>query len=263
MSTSLRPSDPPVQHLGDLAYTDEGAGDTTIVAVPGLPGSGRDYRWLAPILAEDTRVIRVDPPGYGASSRKSWAGMTTAQRAGTARDLIVGLDLGPVVLVGHSAGGAVVAHIASHDPGLVVAAVMISSTGPTAHLASAPMQLLAQPLRLSIVRRPLAPLIRRLYAMQGFPSYLTDDERAFALLDAAAFDFGQHRANLAGMHTPTMVAWATDDPVIPTATFHALADAVPEGPRLEFPDGGHNPQKAHAAELAHAILGFRRSVRQD
>ena len=256
MPSSLRPSDPRVQYVGDLAYTDEGTGDVTIVAIPGLPGSGRDYRWLAPALSGHHRVIRVDPPGYGASPRTKWAGMTTAGRAAAVCAVIGHLDLSQVVLIGHSAGGAVVAHIATHRPDLVVACVMISSTGLTAHLVRAPMQLLAQPLRLAPVRTLLAPAIRRLYSMQGFPRYLTDDERAFALLDAGAFDFGQHRANLAGMRAPTMVVWATDDPVIPTGTFRALADAVPAGPRLEFPDGGHNVQKTHAAEIAAAITAF-------
>ena len=256
MSSSLRPSDPPVRFAGEVAYTDEGTGDVTIVAIPGLPGSGRDYRWLAPALSGHHRVIRVDPPGYGASPRANWAGMATADRAAAVCEVIDHLDVSQVVLIGHSAGGAVVAHIATHRPDLVLACAMISSTGPTAHLARAPMQLLAQPLRLAPVRTLLAPVIRRLYSMQGFPRYLTDDERAFALLDAAAFDFGQHRANLAGMKAPTMVAWATDDPVIPAGTFRALADAVPAGPRLEFPDGGHNVQKTHATEIAEAITAF-------
>ena len=133
---------------------------------------------------------------------------------------------------------------------------MLSATGPTAHFAGGPMQLLAQPLRLAAIRTVAAPAIRRLYAMQGFPSYLTDDERAFALLDAAAFDFDAHRANLAGMPTATMVAWAQDDPVIPVSRFHALADAVPNGPRLEFTDGGHNVQKTHAEEIGKVITEF-------
>lgn len=252
MPTELLPSDPPAQFLGELAYTDEGDGPA-IMAVPGLPGSGRDFRWLAPALSDRFRVVRIDPPGYGASARTNWAGMTTTQRAACVTDLIDSLDVAPVLLIGHSAGGAVVAHIAHHQPDLVSAAVMISSTGPTAHLASTPMQLLAQPLRLSVVRTVLAPAIRRLYTMQGFPSYLTDDERAFALLDAAAFDFAEHRANLTGMRAPTMVAWATDDPVIPAGTFKALAAMVPAGPRLAFSDGGHNVQKTHAVEIAQAI----------
>lgn len=252
----MPPSDPPVRYVGDLAYTDEGSGAVTVVAIPGLPGSGRDFRWLAPVLAGNHRVIRVDPPGYGASPRTDWAGMSTGDRAQTVQRVIDGLRLGPVVLIGHSAGGAVVAHLARHASDLVTAAVMLSSTGPTAHFAGTPMKVLAQPLRLSPVRAVLAPGIRRLYAMQGFPSYLTDDERAFALLDAAAFNFHEHRANLAGMRTPTMVAWAQDDPVIPVSRFHALAAAAPDGPRLEFADGGHNIQKTHAEPIAAAITAF-------
>jgi pimeloyl-ACP methyl ester carboxylesterase len=252
MPTELLPSDPPARFLGELAYTDEGDGPA-IMAVPGLPGSGRDFRWLAPALSDRFRVVRIDPPGYGASARTDWAGMPTAERAKCVTDLIDSLGIAPVVLIGHSAGGAVVAHIAHHRPDLVSAAAMISSTGPTAHLASTPMQLLAQPLRLSAVRTVLAPAIRRLYAMQGFPSYLSDDERAFALLDAAAFNFTEHRENLAGMGVPTTVAWSTDDPVIPASTFEALAAMVPSGPRLEFHDGGHNVQKTHAIEIAQAI----------
>lgn len=256
MPTELKPSDPRPLFLDDLAYTDEGSGEVTVVAMPGLPGSGRDFRWLAPALRDSFRVVRLDPPGYGASARSDWSGMTTEQRAESVIALIEHLDVAPVVLVGHSAGGAVVAHIAAHHPELVRASVMISATGPQAHLARAPMQLLAQPLRLSVVRKVLAPAIRRLYALQGFPSYLTDDERAFALLDAVEVDFAAHRANLVAMRTPTMVVWATDDPVIPTATFHALAAAVPDGPRLEFGDGGHNVQKTHAVEIAQAMREF-------
>lgn len=257
MPPILEPSDPPARFVdGELAYTDEGSGHMTIVAVPGLPGSGRDYRWLAPALSDRYRVIRVDPPGYGSSPRSTWAGMTTAARADAVGRVIDHLEVSPVALIGHSAGGAVVAHMARHQPERVSACVMLSATGPTAHFGRQPLQLLAAPLRLSTVRALLAPAIRRLYAMQGFPRYLTDDERAFALLDAATFSFPRHRANLVGMRTPTMVAWAHDDPVIPATTFRTLADAVPTGPRLEFPSGGHNVQKTHATEIAEAIAGF-------
>lgn len=257
MPTGLEPSDPPVQFIdGSLAYTDEGSGEPAIVAVPGLPGSGRDFRWLAPLLAERFRVIRIDPPGYGASARPSWQAMTTADRAESVHAVIEHLGLREAVLVGHSAGGAVVAHIARHRPDLASACVMISATGPTAHFAKHPLRVVAQPLRVPLVRRAVAPGIRQLYRLQGFPSYLTDDERAYALLDAAAFDFGEHRANLAGMRAPTMVTWAEDDPVITPETFRALAACVPDGPRLEFADGRHNVQKTHAARIAEAIVEF-------
>ncbi len=257
MPAALEPSDPPVHFVSrEVAYTDEGDGDITVVAVPGLPGSSRDYRWLAPALASRCRVIRIDPPGYGASPRAGWSAMTTAERAAVVRTVIEELDVAPVVLVGHSAGGAVVAHLASHDPDLVTACVMVSSTGRRAHIGRAPLQVLSRLLQVPAVRGAITPLVRRLYAAQGFPGYLSDDERMFALLDAAVFSFHEHRRNLAAMRVPTMVAWAMDDPIISVDTFRDLADSVPPGPRLEFTDGGHNPQKTHARDLAAAIVQF-------
>ena len=85
------------------------------------------------------------------------------------------------------------------------------------------------------------------------PSHLTDRERALAMLDAAAFDFAEHRRNLAAMRVPTMVAWATDDPIISTSTFQALADMVPAGPWIE------SVQRAQRAKAQGGRSGMRRS----
>lgn len=37
-----------------------------------------------------------------------------------------------------------------------------------------------------------------------------------------------------------------------------LADAMPSGPRLGWPTGGHVPQKTHAAEVAQGMLTLAR-----
>ena len=61
--TPESPSDPELQTVevlgGPIAYTDEGEGQP-LVAVHGLPGSVRDFRWLAPALPESIRLLRVD-----------------------------------------------------------------------------------------------------------------------------------------------------------------------------------------------------------
>lgn len=260
MPQATEPSDPSLRYLpyGDtaIAYSDEGAGGTTILAVPGIPGSSRDFRWLAPELARHSRVIRFDPPGFGGSRRPAFAGMSTAERAETARTVIERLELDPVVLVGHSAGGAAVAHVSRHHAELVRGCVLLSPSGPTPHFSRAPLQVAAAVLRLPGGQRVWAPALRRLFASQGFPAYLTDRERALSVLDAAEFDFADHRANLSAVGHPTMVAWAHDDGVIPAETFRALERMVPPGPRLEFVSGGHNLQKTRATDLARAILDF-------
>ena len=258
------PSDPTTQTIDSdasvLAYTEEGAGEPTLIAIPGLPGSVRDFRWLAPTLSSQMRVLRFDPPGNGASPRDGFTGLTLAQRAEPVLALIERLCSGPVVLAGHSAGAGVVAHVAARRPELVRAAVMLAPAGPKPHLARRPMRVFAGALGLPGARTVVDPLIRRVYAAQGFPGYLTDDERAFAIIDALAFDFDDYRADLAGMRCPTLVAWARDDAIIPATTFQALEQMVPDGPRLRFDDGGHSVQKAHANEIGAAILALMRGL---
>jgi pimeloyl-ACP methyl ester carboxylesterase len=237
-----------------LSYTDEGHGAPAVITVPGLPGSTRDFRWLAPALSPHVRVLRFDPPGYGLSPRSGFIGLDVAQRAEPVLALIEHLGTGPAVLVGHSAGAGVVAYMAAHRPELVRAAVMLAPAGPKPHLARRPMRLLAQTLRIPGARQALDPVIRHFYSVRGFPSYLTDDERARAMLDALEFDFTQYREDLVQMSCPTMVAWAHDDPIIPASTFEALEALVPDGPRLRFHDGAHSVQKTHAAQIAAALL---------
>ncbi|MCU0263060.1 MAG: alpha/beta hydrolase [Candidatus Nanopelagicales bacterium] len=239
-----------------LAYIDQGTGPVTVVAIPGLPGSTRDFRWLAPKLAPPLRVIRVDLPGYGRSPRSRFVGMTISQRADPIRALIATLNLAPVVLLGHSSGGTVVAHLSRHHPSLVRCCVLLAPPGPVPHSSRRLVRAAAHALHLPAARLVLDPIGRRVFAAAGFPSYLTDDERCHTVLDDAAFDFAEHAENLAHMNHPTLVAWARDDPIIPADRFLAVATLVPPGPRLSYDQGGHAIQKTHAEELSRASIAF-------
>lgn len=55
---------------GDVvAYADDGARDSrdVFVAIHGAPGSARDWRYLARVLAKGARVIRLELPGNGSA----------------------------------------------------------------------------------------------------------------------------------------------------------------------------------------------------
>lgn len=92
--------------------------------------------------------------------------------------------------------------------------------------------------------------------MAGFPGHLSDDERLFTTLDAAMASFDLHAENVRNIECPCMTAWAEDDHLIPAPIFEALDDALPQGPRLRFSEGGHNIQKTQAVEIANAIDEF-------
>ena len=90
--------------VGGIALTDEGPhGASAILCVHGVPGSSRDWRYLAPLLAPTLRVVRLEMPGFGASppgaddTIDGWARVTTA--------VADSLGLERFVLMGHSYGG--------------------------------------------------------------------------------------------------------------------------------------------------------------
>src|SRR5262249_23338585 len=109
-SPPLPVSDPEPRRLdlphGVLAYTDEGPrGAPALIAVHGIPGSGRDFRYLAPQLTPDVRVLRVDLPGFGGSAPVEDAVATLRGRARVVLALADALGLERFAVAGHSMGG--------------------------------------------------------------------------------------------------------------------------------------------------------------
>src|ERR1700722_11831066 len=88
-----------------LAATVTGAGSPAVVVEPSFGGCAADWQEIAGALAEETTVVTYDRAPYGASS--------AARDKRTPHDIAADLDgllrelqvTGPVVLVGHSAGG--------------------------------------------------------------------------------------------------------------------------------------------------------------
>jgi pimeloyl-ACP methyl ester carboxylesterase len=254
------PSDPPpefVEYQGQkLAFTDEGKGPQVIVAVPGLPGSIRDFRWLAPALSTTFRIIRVELPGYGLSGRGGFQGMSIAERAEPVRELMNKLQIRSAQVLGHSSGGTIVAHLARHHPELVESCVFIAANGPEPHYQVRAYRALATLFNYGVGRAAMRPVLRRAYRALGFPAHLTDDELMFTTLDAAATDFSEHKKNLRAISQRSLVAWASDDNLIPPKVFEKLETAVPNGPRLRYAKGGHNLQKTRATEIANSMREF-------
>ncbi|MCB9665588.1 MAG: alpha/beta hydrolase [Alphaproteobacteria bacterium] len=133
------------------------------------------------------------------------------------------------------------------------ALALICAPGATAHYPERAMHLAAVALRSRVGRVLLGPVQQRGYAALGFPRGLSDAERSYTTLDAAQQDFAQHGADVEALTCPVLLAWAEDDPLIPLPLADELAARAPAGPRLRFPDGGHNLQKSKAVELAAAL----------
>jgi pimeloyl-ACP methyl ester carboxylesterase len=269
MRASMRPehpSDPPSRRIalprGPASYTEEGEGERVVVAVHGMPGSVRDFRWLGPALAPHLRFLRVDLPGFGETPAELAPGLTPLDRARFVIDFLAALDLrGPrrPVLLGHSMGSVITCAVAHLAPEAVRGIALLSSPGLRPHrtLRNQPLRPMAALLSRPFLARRLLPFLRKGFVRSGFRGPYPDDVLLRTIQSVAQIDLPAHAARVRTLpKIPCLVAWSHDDPLIEDEISEELARALPEGPRLRFADGGHNPQKAHAVEIAAGIAAW-------
>jgi pimeloyl-ACP methyl ester carboxylesterase len=114
---------------GTLCGYDLGApGGTTFVFLHGGPAyrSADFVRTLAPLLARRGRVVAFDQRGAGCSARGG-PDLSVNEQVEDVAVLIRGLKAGPVVLIGHSYGGLLAAHVAVAHPELLARLVLLDA----------------------------------------------------------------------------------------------------------------------------------------
>mgnify|MGYP002362800579 FL=1 len=111
-----------------LAYVDEGKGKETILMIHGLGSYLPAWKKNISELSKYYRVIAVDLPGYGKSSKLPHSGLMSFY-AGVIAEFIQKLDLGPVNLAGHSMGGQISMVLALEKPELVKRLILVDPAG--------------------------------------------------------------------------------------------------------------------------------------
>ena len=111
-----------------LAYVDEGKGKETILMIHGLGSYLPAWKKNISELSMYYRVIAVDLPGYGKSSKLPHSGLMSFY-AGVIAEFIKKLDLGPVNLAGHSMGGQISMVLALEKPELVKRLILVDPAG--------------------------------------------------------------------------------------------------------------------------------------
>jgi len=111
-----------------LAYVDQGQGDQTIVFIHGLGSYLPAWKKNIPELSKHFRVIAIDLPGYGKSSKLPHSGKMTYY-AGVVNDFAEALDLGKIVLGGHSMGGQISMVTALYYPERVDKLILAAPAG--------------------------------------------------------------------------------------------------------------------------------------
>ena len=112
----------------NLAYVDEGKGKETIIFIHGLGTYLRAWEKNIEGLKSDYRVIAVDLPGYGKSSKNPHDGSMTYY-ASVIIEFMNKLNIEKAVLAGHSMGGQISMVTALQYPDRVKKLVLVSPAG--------------------------------------------------------------------------------------------------------------------------------------
>jgi pimeloyl-ACP methyl ester carboxylesterase len=241
----------------------------TFLLIHGLPGSARDFRWLAPVLASHgARVVRVEMPGFGETPLSTEPDPSVEARGRFVVDVVRALELNrprstrpgharsEPCLVGHSMGGVVGTMAATLAPELFSGLALVSSPGLRIHrgLRRARPRAAEAVLSLPFAERVLRKPLRKMFERTGF-QHATDLGIRHTMRCIAATDTAAHAERLRRVELPVLHAFCARDPFIERAIFEETARAI-GGPVLRFAEGGHNPQKFQAVELGDALVRF-------
>jgi pimeloyl-ACP methyl ester carboxylesterase len=267
-------------HGRDLAYRDlPGSGDAVLL-IHGIGSSLETWADIPERLsARGSRVIAVDLPGHGESSRGP-GDYSLGALASSLRDLLDHLGLDRVHLVGHSLGGGVAMQFNYQFPDRVLSLVLESSGGlgeeAFSGLRAASLPGSEWVIRMAINERTLkgASWVGGQLGRVGITphalspraletvSWLGEEDRrtAFlATLRSVVGPGGQSVSALDKLHLMearrVLIVWGDRDPMIPVRHGENAHELL-EGSRLVvFPGAGHEPHLHDPERFAELVAG--------
>ena len=111
-----------------IAYKDMGSGSKTVIMIHGLGSYLRAWEKNIEEVSKSARVIAIDLPGYGKSSKDPHSGMRSYY-AGVVNELVSELKLENVILAGHSMGGQISITASLLYPEMVKGMILVAPAG--------------------------------------------------------------------------------------------------------------------------------------
>ena len=247
----------------NLRYVELGEGEESVVLLHGFGGDLGNWLFNHQALAEGRRVVAVDLPGHGESTKDAGSGRLDELVAVLA-EVVDGLGLQRVHLVGHSMGGAVAIGFAGRHPDRVASLVLIASAGLGEDINQDYIEGFVSADR----RNDLKPVLQLLFADPSLVTrQLVDDVLRYKRLDGVPealrqladnlFPGGKQsevlRSVLSELDVPVLVIWGREDRVLPVRHSEGLTGRA----RVEVVEGaGHSPHMERAGDVNRLVTEF-------
>jgi magnesium chelatase accessory protein len=249
-----------------------GAGPPLLL-VHGTGAATHSWRSLAPILAARFRVIMPDLPGHGFTRILSEDRLSLPGMAHSLDQLLASLGVRPALVVGHSAGAAILLRMCLDGRILPAAAVSLNGAlTPFDGFAGRVFPMMANVLFLN----PLAPRVfawsaqdrRRVERLirgtgsvldyEGIDLYQrlfkTTRHVASALGMMAQWDLEPLVKDLPRLRTPLVLVVGENDGAVPPATARQVQALVPGSELVSLPGLGHLAHEERPEAIAELIV---------
>jgi pimeloyl-ACP methyl ester carboxylesterase len=259
--------------LGRISTMEAGTGEP-LICLPGLGGTKASFLTTVAALAPNRRVIAIDLPGFGDSSKPLNGGYDAAWFARAVVGLLDALGLDRADLIGNSMGGRVALEVGLTSPERARKLILLSPAMAWLHHDRALSWLLRLPVsRLGVIqpapRAIVEPIVRRLVGANGsgwmgagidefLRGYCTVGGR-YAFYESARNIFRDEPhgdsgfwRRLESLAPETLFVWGTYDQLVPIAFMRHVEAALPSAAHLEL-RCGHVPQ-LEAPERTHAAV---------
>jgi pimeloyl-ACP methyl ester carboxylesterase len=214
----------------DVTAADATTGADVFVLIHGIGVSSRYFERLVPALARRGRVVALDLPGFGsARDRRPARPYTVEDYAMVVSRTIERLHLGACVIVGHSMGAQVAAHLAVTRPEQVARLALV---GPV--MAPRDRTPLRAGLRLLLDTLRESPRANRLV----IADYLVCGPRWYLAVLPSMLAFRVEDA-VRGVAAPVTVLRGSRDPIARPDWARGLAEVAPQGRFAEVPGCPH------------------------
>ena len=248
-----------------------------IVLIHGFGATLYTWRFVAPVLVRDHRVIAVDLKGAGRAPKPRDGHYSVLDQARHVAELVAERDLHGLTLVGHSFGGGVaLAALALGlvSPDRVAGLVLIDSM---AYRQSLPwfISLLRTPV-LGTLGPALVPaqcqvrlVLRAAYhrperitadAVRAYAAPLREPAARRALAATAAALPPAEADDLAlrypELRVPTLLLWGRHDRIVPLGIGERLHAAIPASRLVVVEDAGHLPHEERPEPVLHELGRF-------
>lgn len=245
-----------------LSYLDYGAGDPSVIIVPGITSPAATWDFVAVELAARRRVVALDVRGRGYSDKPA-EGYTLPEYAADVAGLAEQLGLERPVVLGHSMGARIAAALGVLHPDLASALIVVDPplTGPGREPYPTSVENFKEQLHESY-RGTSVDEIRRFYPrwpereLQLRCDWLPSCDEHAVVETHRNFDREDFFAYWSELTVPTQFVWGEESPAVTPAGVADVEAANPTPEIAGIPAAGHMIPWENLDDFIAAVEAF-------